>query len=185
MLVRGHGLASLAAIPEADPYLYSHLHPCSGGLEPQPRTSRCDPEVLSLTFSPPACLPPLGTHIFVVYSLAHVAVNAPEPYVKPCMLEKGSGSLVLRDARHPCLEVQDEVSFIPNDIEMEKGNRNLCAALDPANAPPDKSEFQIISAFHRLCSPKVHSLAPQLAQTWVEKVLTSARCDCVTSADST
>ena len=57
-------------------------------------------------------------------SLAHVAVNAPEPYVKPSMLEKGSGSLVLQDARHPCLEVQDEVSFIPNDIEMEKGNKN-------------------------------------------------------------
>lgn len=53
-----------------------------------------------------------------------MAVNAPEPYVKPSMFEKGSGSLVLQDARHPCLEVQDEVSFIPNDIEMEKGNKN-------------------------------------------------------------
>jgi len=55
-------------------------------------------------------------------SLAHVAVNAPEPYTKPSMLDKGSGSLTLQDARHPCLEVQDEVSFIPNDIEMVKGN---------------------------------------------------------------
>jgi DNA mismatch repair protein MSH2 len=58
-------------------------------------------------------------------SLAHVAVNAPEPYIKPSMLEKGSGSLILQEARHPCLEVQDDVSFIPNDIEMEKGNQQF------------------------------------------------------------
>ena len=35
----------------------------------------------------------------------------------------GSGSLVLRDARHPLLEVQDEIDFIPNNIEMIKGER--------------------------------------------------------------
>jgi len=64
------------------------------------------------------------------------------------MLEKGSGSLTLQDARHPCLEVQDEVSFIPNDIEMEKGNQILSTASDHANASPDKSEFQIISTYH-------------------------------------
>jgi hypothetical protein len=33
----------------------------------------------------------------------------------------GSGNLVLRDARHPCLELQDGVNFIPNDVEMVKG----------------------------------------------------------------
>lgn len=36
---------------------------------------------------------------------------------------------MLKDARHPCLEVQDDISFIPNDIEMIK----------------DESEFQIIT----------------------------------------
>ncbi|KAI9065630.1 DNA mismatch repair protein [Trametes sanguinea] len=68
-------------------------------------------------------------HLDVIISLAHVAVNAPESYVKPEILEKGSGSLVLKDARHPCLEVQDDVSFIPNDVEMIK----------------NESEFQIIT----------------------------------------
>ncbi|RDX54685.1 DNA mismatch repair protein [Lentinus brumalis] len=68
-------------------------------------------------------------HLDVIISLAHVAVNAPESYVKPEILERGSGSLVLREARHPCLEVQDDVSFIPNDVEMIK----------------DDSEFQIIT----------------------------------------
>ncbi|OJT02824.1 DNA mismatch repair protein msh-2 [Trametes pubescens] len=68
-------------------------------------------------------------YLDVVISLAHVAVNAPEAYVKPEILEKGSGNLVLKEARHPCLEVQDDISFIPNDVEMIK----------------DDSEFQIIT----------------------------------------
>ncbi|KAJ7021388.1 muts domain V-domain-containing protein [Mycena alexandri] len=68
-------------------------------------------------------------HLDVIISFAHVSVNAPEPYIKPKVTERGTGDLVLRDARHPCLEVQDDVSFIPNDVEMVK----------------DKSEFQIIT----------------------------------------
>ncbi|KAJ6491405.1 muts domain V-domain-containing protein [Mycena vitilis] len=68
-------------------------------------------------------------HLDVILSFAHVSVNAPEPYVKPKVTQRGTGDLVLRDARHPCLEVQDDVNFIPNDVEMVK----------------DKSEFQIIT----------------------------------------
>ena len=86
-----------------------------------------------------------------------MAVNAPEPYVKPSMLEKGSGSLALQDARHPCLEVQDEVSFIPNDIEMEKGSHNLLTISDYADIFSDKSEFQIISGCCQWCTSEVNS----------------------------
>ncbi|KAJ7512587.1 muts domain V-domain-containing protein [Mycena galericulata] len=68
-------------------------------------------------------------HLDVILSFAHVSVNAPEPYVKPKVTQRGTGDLILRDARHPCLEVQDDVSFIPNDVEMVK----------------DQSEFQIIT----------------------------------------
>ncbi|KAN0086029.1 MutS domain V domain containing protein [Tylopilus felleus] len=60
-------------------------------------------------------------HLDVIISFSHVSVNAPEPYVKPNVSEKGESSLVLKDARHPCLEVQDEISFISNDVEMVKG----------------------------------------------------------------
>ncbi|EJD05353.1 DNA mismatch repair protein MSH2 [Fomitiporia mediterranea MF3/22] len=68
-------------------------------------------------------------HLDVIVSFAHVSANAPEEYVRPKLSVKGSGSVVLKNARHPLLEVQDDISFIPNDVEMIKG----------------ESEFQIIT----------------------------------------
>jgi DNA mismatch repair ATPase MutS len=41
----------------------------------------------------------------------------------------GHGHLVLKAARHPCLEMQDDVNFIPNNVEMRR----------------DVGEFQIIT----------------------------------------
>lgn len=57
----------------------------------------------------------------------------------------GTGNLILSEARHPCLEVQDDVNFIANDVEMIKG-MFLCNLKFIANVFLDKSEFQIISA---------------------------------------
>ncbi|KAK0496447.1 hypothetical protein EDD18DRAFT_1353200 [Armillaria luteobubalina] len=69
-------------------------------------------------------------HLDVILSFAHVSVNVPEPYVKLTVFEMGMSnlsfschpeligypigdeSLVLKDAWHPCLEVQDGIHFI-------------------------------------------------------------------------
>lgn len=62
----------------------------------------------------------------VLVSLAIAAVSAPQQYVRPRFFERSSadsdgGGIRLRDFRHPCLECQDSVSIIPNDVYLERG----------------------------------------------------------------
>lgn len=57
----------------------------------------------------------------VLASFAYASVMAPKPYVRPTMTPCGQGDVILEDARHPCLEVQDYVTFIPNDVKMIRG----------------------------------------------------------------
>ena len=48
-------------------------------------------------------------------------VNVKHIVIVFLMCYQGSGSLILKEARHPCLEIQEDMSFIPNDVEMIKG----------------------------------------------------------------
>ncbi|KAJ1930073.1 MSH2 protein [Tieghemiomyces parasiticus] len=68
-------------------------------------------------------------HLDVILSLAHTAVQAPTPYVRPTM--RATGGLTLVAARHPCLEVQDDVTFIPNDVRLERGTREFQVITGP------------------------------------------------------
>lgn len=53
---------------------------------------------------------------------------------------------MVKQARHPCLEVQDDINFIANDHVMLKGECN-CAAIGVRNSlfPPGSGEFQILT----------------------------------------
>ena len=50
-------------------------------------------------------------------SLAHAAAHAPIAYVKPHI---GGNTVKLSQARHPCVELQEDVDFIANDVCLDK-----------------------------------------------------------------
>ncbi|KAK8227676.1 muts domain V-domain-containing protein [Phyllosticta capitalensis] len=68
-------------------------------------------------------------HLDVVVSFAHVSVHAPTAYIRPKMHQRGTGNTILKEARHPCMEMQDDINFITNDVSLVR----------------DESEFLIIT----------------------------------------
>lgn len=52
--------------------------------------------------------------------------------------------MVVRGARHPCLEVQDDIDFISNDHEMRKGQPPYTLPTLLAE-PADTSEFIVLT----------------------------------------
>jgi DNA mismatch repair protein MSH2 len=73
----------------------------------------------------------LISHLDVIISFAHVSVHAPTAYVRPKMHARGTGDTVLKEARHPCMEVQDDVSFITNDVELRRDSSRFLIITGP------------------------------------------------------
>ena len=56
----------------------------------------------------------------------------------------GEGDIILLGARHPCIEVQDDVMFIPNDVHLIRGTTNFIIYI-LNSLITDKNMFQIIT----------------------------------------
>eukprot|EP00586_Coscinodiscus_wailesii_P004047 CAMPEP_0172488912 /NCGR_PEP_ID=MMETSP1066-20121228/18624_1 /TAXON_ID=671091 /ORGANISM="Coscinodiscus wailesii, Strain CCMP2513" /LENGTH=824 /DNA_ID=CAMNT_0013256417 /DNA_START=47 /DNA_END=2521 /DNA_ORIENTATION=+ len=69
----------------------------------------------------------------VLQGFAHVAAYSPNGYVRPEMTDGDEDELgiKLEGARHPCIELQDEISFIPNDHELLFGSSSFLIITGP------------------------------------------------------
>ncbi|KHO01041.1 DNA mismatch repair protein MSH2 [Metarhizium album ARSEF 1941] len=70
-------------------------------------------------------------HLDVIVSLAHCSVHAPVAYVRPKMHTRGEGQTRLIGARHPCMELQDDVQFITNDLEFTRDRSSFLIITGP------------------------------------------------------
>lgn len=70
-------------------------------------------------------------HLDVIVSLAHCSVHAPTSYVRPKIHPRGTGNTILKEARHPCLEMQDDIQFITNDVSLIRGTSEFLTLTGP------------------------------------------------------
>src|ERR1700759_4954807 len=64
-------------------------------------------------------------------SFAHVSCHAPTPYVRPKIHPRGTGNTILKEARHPCMEVQDDMNFITNDVSLVRETSEFVIITGP------------------------------------------------------
>lgn len=70
-------------------------------------------------------------HLDVIVAFAHCSVHAPISYVRPTIHPRGQGQTVLKEARHPCMEMQDDVQFITNDVELNRDTSSFLIITGP------------------------------------------------------
>ena len=70
-------------------------------------------------------------HLDVIVSFAHVSVHAPSSYVRPKVHPRGQGNTILKEARHPCMEMQDDIQFITNDVSLVRGSSEFLIITGP------------------------------------------------------
>lgn len=71
------------------------------------------------------------SNLDVIVSFAHVSVHAPSSYVRPKMHPRGEGNTILKQARHPCMEMQDDIQFITNDVSLVRGSSEFLIITGP------------------------------------------------------
>ncbi|KAK8968583.1 DNA mismatch repair protein MSH2 [Platanthera guangdongensis] len=73
----------------------------------------------------------LLSELDVLQSFADLTVSSPVPYVRPEITGSDGGDIILQGCRHPCVEAQDGVNFIPNDCNLVRGKSWLQIITGP------------------------------------------------------
>ncbi|EYU19022.1 hypothetical protein ABFS82_09G054300 [Erythranthe guttata] len=63
----------------------------------------------------------LLSELDVLLGFADLAASCPTPYTRPVITPSDVGDIILEGSRHPCVEAQDWVNFIPNDCKLVRG----------------------------------------------------------------
>lgn len=81
----------------------------------------------------PVCedLSKLFVFIDILMSFAEISCNAPIPYIRPTIKPSEFGKIILKSMRHPCLEVQEGISFMPNDVEFDRKKKSFFIITGP------------------------------------------------------
>ncbi len=102
-------------------------------------------EVVSITSTYTPVLEKLSlllAKLDVIVSFAHVSCYSSLPYVRPKMNpplsqlqfksnEDGEQGTILIEARHPCMEAQDDITFISNDVKLINGKSQFAIITGP------------------------------------------------------
>eukprot|EP01080_Neovahlkampfia_damariscottae_P005493 gene5493-9310_t len=67
----------------------------------------------------------------ILSSFAVASMAATIPYTRPEIREASCDYIMLKESRHPCLELQEGISFIPNDIEMDRKKKTFYIITGP------------------------------------------------------
>ncbi|KAF7838618.1 DNA mismatch repair protein MSH2 [Senna tora] len=93
----------------------------------------------------------LLSELDVLQSFADLASSCPTPYTRPDITSMEEGDIILEGSRHPCVEAQDWVNFIPNDWPNMGGKStfirqvavNILMAQVGSFVPCDKASISV------------------------------------------
>lgn len=63
----------------------------------------------------------------LIVAFAHVAVSM--SYTRPSIVE--GGDLIIKQSRHPCVEINCDINFIPNDVELRRNSATFAIITGP------------------------------------------------------
>ncbi|CCH59080.1 hypothetical protein TBLA_0B02380 [Henningerozyma blattae CBS 6284] len=88
---------------------------------------------ITLTYSPVLDrLSMVLANIDVLSAFAHVSSYAPIPYIRPTMHGFDSERRTyLKNSRHPVIEMQDDITFISNDVDLNNGSSDFLIITGP------------------------------------------------------